>query len=270
MCSLIPLLALLLATLALSAPQASPVAGAIATPPPTATPAASGVSTGPAAAPSDQCGPRIPDPNVPDSCDSFVQPVDSPAAYGVNCSSDGTGATLNATSCEELIPILCEKQWQHPGEWTWATYDGCTLGAFLPPIDYTGAAPWPAQVNCEVLIYGAMLQTCDDGTNQYNQASVNLRVYPDNTPGGKGEAVNVGYPSYLIAESPPRNLSDKTCTEGIDPYPTPCAFVKGPNAVQLPAAGLISQALVQEATAASGFYAEYASETAAAAAAGFT
>jgi len=114
-----------------------------------------------------------------------------------------------------------------------------------------------------------MLETCGTGT-QFNGASVNIRVLPNNTPAGKGEAVNVGYPSYLIAESQPRNLSDATCSEGNPVYPTPCAFVESPNAVQLPAAGLISQAAVQESAAAASFYAEYASETAAAVAAGFT
>ncbi len=36
----------------------------------------------------DACGPTIPDPTVPDSCDTPVLQVDQPAAYGVQCLND--------------------------------------------------------------------------------------------------------------------------------------------------------------------------------------
>lgn len=259
----------MLAAPACAAPQSSPVGGPTSTPALSGTipPASTGTGTA-STAPSDHCGPLIPDPTVPDTCDSFVQQVDAPAAYGVHCDNDGSGLTLNITACEEIIPVMCEKQWTHPGQWAWATYNGCSLGSFLPPDNYTGAAPWPSQAQCEILIYGAMLQTCGDGTN--NRAAVNLAVLPNNTPLGKGETVNVGYPAYIINPTQPRFLSDATCYEGNPEYPTPCALVESPNAWEIPAAGLISQAAVQEAAAASSFYAEYASETSAAAAAGVT
>ncbi|MCJ1457732.1 hypothetical protein MMC28_008101 [Mycoblastus sanguinarius] len=221
------ILSLLPFVLTVSALTASP----IATP---AQPAA-GVLTAtssPSATASDQCGPSIPDPTVPDSCDTPVDQVNSPAAYGVQCLSDGTNDQLNATSCELLIPVLCSKQWQWPGQWIWATYDGCSLGSFLPDPTYSGAAPYPDEANCELLIYESMLATCAN-SNQYNQAAVNLKVIPDNTPGGKGQQVNVGYPSYLISATQVRNQSDQTCYEGNPVYPTGCAYVEGPNCHQL-------------------------------------
>ena len=171
--------------------------------------ASSAAITGP-----DACGPKIPDPRVTDSCDSYVEQVDSPAPYGVQCLNDGSGQELNVTSCEELIPIMCSNEFQHAGEWVWATNDGCSLGSFLPPESYAGAAQWPPQSNCEVLIYGAMLEACADGSNKYNVAAVNLQTLPNEAANGHGSAVNVGYPSYLIAETQPRNLSDVPNTNG--------------------------------------------------------
>lgn len=156
----------------------------------------------------DACGPKIPDPRVVDTCDSFVEEVQAPHPYGVQCLNDGSNPALNVSSCEDLIPIMCTNQFQHAGEWVWASQEGCSLGSFLPPLDMAGAAQWPQQINCEELIYGAMLVACTGGGTPYNVAAVNLQQLPNNTPNGKGAAVNGLYPSYLIAESQPRNLSD--------------------------------------------------------------
>ena len=161
------------------------------------------VQTGP-----DACGPKVPDPLVTDSCDSPVEAVNSPHPYGVQCLSDGSNQSLNVTSCSQLIPIMCTNEFQHAGEWVWATQEGCSLGSFLPPESLTGAASWPPQLNCEELIYGAMLSACTGAGSQYNVAAVNLKTLPDNTEKGTGAAVNVGYPSYLIAEKQPRDLND--------------------------------------------------------------
>ena len=154
----------------------------------------------------DACGPKIPDPRVTDSCDSFVQQVNSPNPYGVQCLSDGTKNQVNLTQCESIIPVLCSNEFQHAGEWVWATLDGCSLGSFLPPESYTGAAQWPPQLNCEELIYGAMAEACFDGSSQYNVAAVNLQSLPN--ANSLGAAVNVGYPSYLIEYAQPRDVSD--------------------------------------------------------------
>ena len=157
----------------------------------------------------DACGPKVPDPRVTDSCDSPVDTVQAPAPYGVQCLNDGTTQQLNESSCAELIPIMCTNEFQHAGEWVWASQKGCSIGSFLPPESLVGAAQWPPQINCEELIYGAMLDACTgSGGNQYNVAAVNLNKLPNNQPGGTGAAVNVGYPSYLIAAKQPRNIGD--------------------------------------------------------------
>lgn len=162
----------------------------------------------------DACGPAIPDPSVPDSCDTPVSEVTSPAAYGVQCLNDTTSPNLaiNISSCAVLIPELCANQWQRPGEWVWLTASGCSLGSFLPPATFTGHAPWPSQAQCEELIYASMIESCEYSGVGYNIAAVNLRVLPDNTGGGSGESVNVGYGSYLVSAVQLRTLSDvKDC-----------------------------------------------------------
>ncbi len=194
----------------------------------------------PAATGPDACGPKVPDSSVTDTCNSFVEQVNSPHAYGVQCLNDGTKPQLNFTSCEELIPIMCSNEFQHAGQWVWASHEGCSLGSFLPPESLTGAAQWPPQANCEELIYGAMLLSCAYGSNKYNVAAVNLQTLPNNTPNGKGAAVNAGYPSYLIAEAQPRNQPDSADSQ---------------SAVEIDVAGQLAQQAAQVAAA-------YASESA--------
>jgi hypothetical protein len=165
----------------------------------------------------DACGPKIPDPRVPDSCDSYVDVSTGPAMpYNASCLNDGSGAVLNTNSCEELIQVMCSNEFQHAGEWVWASNDGCSLGSYLPLQNKadgtpTGAAKWPEQANCEVLIYGSMLSVCTgSGSNKYNTIAVNLPVIPNNTPKGTGQQVNAGYGSYLITPYQPRNQTDGT------------------------------------------------------------
>lgn len=92
----------------------------------------------------DACGPKIPDPTVPDSCDTPVFQASGPSAYGVQCLNDTqTSTPVNITSCADLIQELCSNQWQRPGQWLWLTANGCSVGSFLPPTTFVGAAPWP-------------------------------------------------------------------------------------------------------------------------------
>ncbi|KAL6715329.1 hypothetical protein ACLMJK_007595 [Lecanora helva] len=154
----------------------------------------------------DQCGPKTPDPRVVDTCDSFVEKVSSPHPYGVQCLKDAAGTALNTTTCESLIQVMCTNEFQHAGEWVWATGDGCSLGSYLPSETIQGAAQWPSQINCEELIYGAMLQACTENSQSYNVAAVNLINLPNAQ--SSGSQVNVGYPSYLIAQQQPREVGD--------------------------------------------------------------
>ena len=177
----------------------------------------------------DACGPKIPDPTVPDSCDTPIEQVDAPSSYGVQCLDLGSGPNLNLTTCATLIPQLCSNEWQEPNQWLWLSGEGCSLGSFLT--NETGAAPWPSGDQCEELIYVSMIESCEYSNQTYNTAAVNLRTIPDNTPTGKGSQVNAGYGSYIVSYEQPRNLSDATCTAPGAPS-QPCA------ALGLPAAEL--------------------------------
>ena len=147
----------------------------------------------------DACGPKIPDPTVPDSCDTPVEQVDTPAAYGVQCLNDtSTNTAVNLTSCAILIPELCSNQWQNPGSWVWLASNGCAVGSYLPPATVQGAAKWPAEDQCEDLIYASMVDDCIYSGDSWNIAAVNLKELPSSAT--IGQAVNAGYGSYLVAE----------------------------------------------------------------------
>ena len=146
----------------------------------------------------DACGPKIPDPSVPDSCSTPIEQSETPAAYGVQCLNDTqTNTAVNISSCAILIPELCANQWQKPGEWVWETANGCSIGSFLPP-ENTGAAPWPNNDQCEELIYSSMVDDCYYEEIPWNIAAVNLLTLPSG--GNKGTFVNAGYGSYVVAE----------------------------------------------------------------------
>ena len=147
----------------------------------------------------DACGPKIPDPTVEDSCSTPVGQSDTPGAYSVQCLNDTQSSTqVNISSCAYLIPQLCSEEWQTPGEWVWLTANGCSVGSYLPPTSYEGAAPWPNNTQCEQLIYAPMVDGCGFEGIPWNIAAVNLKVLPDDTT--KGQAVNGGYGSYVVAE----------------------------------------------------------------------
>lgn len=168
----------------------------------------------PSATGPDQCGPTAPDSRVPDSCDSYVaESTGSAQPYEVSCLNDGSGATLNITSCMLLIPIMCSEEWQDPSEWLWASDSGCSLGSYLPKRQNadgssTGAAPWPSQDKCEILVYSSMIEECtdDSDSNKYNVMAVNLPTLPSNT--GTGTQVDAGYASYVISPYQLRNETD--------------------------------------------------------------
>lgn len=81
-----------------------------------------------------------------------------------------------------------------------------------------------------------MVDECAYSGIPYNIAAVNLKKLPQNLGQGSnvvvgtGEAVNVGYGSYLIADRQLRNLSDASNCETV-PYvhapPTPVACAGG-------------------------------------------
>lgn len=163
----------------------------------------------------DACGPEIPDSTVPDSCNTPVEQVSAPAAWGVQCLNDtGSSTPINITICAPLIQKMCSNQWQNLGEWNWLTGQGCSVGSFLPPRNFNGSAPGPTKNACEELIYASMVDDCQLAGVPWNLAGVNVKVFPANGyNGGSGEAVNVGYGSYIVAGRQLRSYSDsQDCT----------------------------------------------------------
>ncbi|KAL8743846.1 MAG: hypothetical protein Q9184_008067 [Pyrenodesmia sp. 2 TL-2023] len=153
----------------------------------------------------DRCGPALQDtPDYPDTCNATVKggPFSPPAAYGVQCQTyqhgwHGPGRTA-WHHCSGSITETCVKM-SHPSTpnntWIWSQRQpSCALGFFLPP--YPGSAPLPSRERCETMIFAAMVRACANWL-PIDIASVNVKELP--SAQGKGAAVNVGYPSYLIA-----------------------------------------------------------------------
>lgn len=166
----------------------------------------------------DPCGPTIQDtPNYPDTCAVAPVLVESPQAYGVNCTQiTPTKYNLDVAwgNCSLSIQDACTKALDprtRAGYWIWSSLaDNCAIGFFLPP--YQGAAQLKNNTRC-VEIFTAMNDSCSTSVPASNFASVNLRNLPGLPPeivkghvvdyqrndiNFKGDAVNVGYPSYAL------------------------------------------------------------------------
>ena len=165
----------------------------------------------------DPCGPTIQDtPDYPNTCAVAPALVESPQPYGINCTTLGT-ITNSAQevvweNCSASLQSICTKALDprtRKGHWIWSTLaPGCVLGFYLPP--YQGSALLQNYTRCTE-IFTAMSDTCSTVVPTSNLGGVNLREYPGNppsSPGTKnkpagwnyytGEAVNVGYPSYML------------------------------------------------------------------------
>ncbi|KAL8832753.1 MAG: hypothetical protein Q9191_000090 [Dirinaria sp. TL-2023a] len=181
-----------------------------------------------APASSDPCGPKVQDGYTPPTCDtslnstadldsmdglsydySYVYPTEDPAPYGVQCiNSTSTQAAINSNSCRVTVADICNKmtsKYSPKAKWVWSTLggSGCAIGYYLPP--YNGSAPVPQKNRCKEGIYGGMLDICvtqptffDFGVS--NLMAVNIKALPSGSK--NGAAVNVGYPSYIIAPAP--------------------------------------------------------------------
>ena len=170
----------------------------------------------PAPANGDPCGPVKQDnPNYPDTCSVAPVLVESPQPYGINCSST-SGLPVSWGNCSASFHNACTKALDsrtRPGRWVWSALEEfCAIGFFLPP--YQGAAQLLNNTRC-LEIFAAMTDTCSTSVPASNFASVNLKTLPGHPPATengqgvydghvpfdstfKGDAVNVGYPSYAI------------------------------------------------------------------------
>ena len=168
----------------------------------------------------DPCGPTIQDtPNYPNTCSVAPALVESPQPYGINCTNVGPTSKYTATvaweNCTASYQSICTKAVDartRKGVWIWSSLaQGCALGVFLPP--YQGSAQLLNFTRCEE-IFTAMNDTCSTVVPASNYGGVNLKNLPGypptpvkGQPGSnfKGDAVNVGYPSYAITWIPPTN-----------------------------------------------------------------
>ena len=187
-----------------------------------------GVTTADLPIVSDPCGPAKQDPYTPPTCNadesgsstdfndiddlgydpSYVYQVATPEPYGVQClNSSSSTAGINTSNCKLTKVDICNKirsKYSPHGKWIWSSIGGagCARGYWLP--QFAGSAPAPEKTRCEDGIYGSMLDLCTSTEDNYfgvsNIAAVNLRQLPSTN--GTGAAVNVGYPSYIIAPVP--------------------------------------------------------------------
>ena len=166
------------------------------------------------AAVSDPCGPLTqPSPNpAGNTCNVSIIESKSPAPYGVQCLTDYTDTHFDFDACSnQTIPAICDKLADpavQNGTWIWASADPpnvCYMGFYLPP--YNGSAQKPEKDKCVNEIYRPMLGYCNPATGHevfegmYNLGMVNVKTFnkPDETQ--NGQAVDAGYPSYIIATS---------------------------------------------------------------------
>lgn len=162
------------------------------------------------AAVSDPCGPLIqPSPNpAGNTCNVSIIESESPATYGVQCLNDYTDTNLTFDACSnQTISAICDKLADpavQNGTWIWASANSpsvCYMGFYLPP--YDGSAQKPDKDQCVNEIFRPMLGYCNPATGyevsegMYNLGMVNIKTKPDGTQ--NGQAVDVGYPSYIIA-----------------------------------------------------------------------
>ena len=69
------------------------------------------------------------------------------------------------------------------------------MGVYLSP--EPGAAPLPNYRRCLNQIFQPMVVSCIN--NRFNVATVNIRALPNSTTMDSGQAVNPGYPSFIVS-----------------------------------------------------------------------
>ncbi|CAF9917455.1 hypothetical protein IMSHALPRED_003586 [Imshaugia aleurites] len=158
----------------------------------------------------DPCGPlHQPSPNAAgNTCNVSILHSESPAPYAVQCLTDYTNTQITFAACSnQTIPAICDKLADpavQNGTWIWASASPpnvCYMGFYLPP--YDGSAQKPDMNKCVNEIFRPMLGYCNPATGyeetegMYNLGLINVRTKPDATQ--DGEAVDVGYPSYILA-----------------------------------------------------------------------
>ena len=158
----------------------------------------------------DPCGPAVqPSPNpAGNTCNVSIIESKSAAPYAVQCLDDYSGTHIDFDACSnQTIPAICDKLADpnvRNATWIWASANepnACYMGFYLPP--YAGSAPKPDRDKCVKEIFRPMLGYCNPAASyevsegMYNLGMVNIKHKPDETQ--TGQAVDVGYPSYIMA-----------------------------------------------------------------------
>jgi len=179
----------------------------------------------PAPANGDPCGPATQDnPNYPNTCNAIPALAQAPAPYSINCTADIDIAKYPALAitwgnCSASLNSACTKM-KDPrtltGRWIQTQLAaGCSLQFFIPP--FQGSAPRPTAERC-MEIFTALSDSCATAVPPSSIGSINLKTipgydptyfdgdnvgkgYPNRNMGFTGNAVNVGYPSYLIVRA---------------------------------------------------------------------
>ncbi|KAL8669074.1 MAG: hypothetical protein Q9168_006324 [Polycauliona sp. 1 TL-2023] len=152
----------------------------------------------------DRCGPANQVPGTASTCNATVTPG-NPAKYNVDCiiSDAAQQQKLNPGNCMLATTDICNKLTSphvQKDTWVWSNpaYLGCALGFWLPSgPNGSDAAFAPDYNRCMVGIYTPMITECTKPFASWiNAGSVNLKTFPSQTT--NGEAVDDGYPSYMI------------------------------------------------------------------------
>ncbi|KAK4696418.1 hypothetical protein P7C71_g1489, partial [Lecanoromycetidae sp. Uapishka_2] len=179
----------------------------------------------PSPANGDPCGPAAQDDsNYPNTCTTIPALALAPSAYSINCTASydvikAPSLAVSWGNCSASINDTCTKMEDTrtlTGEWIETSLaEGCSLQFFLPP--FQGSASRPTAERC-IEIFTALNDTCATVVPPSNIGSINLKTIPgydpsyfvgDNVGKGypaadatfEGNAVNVGYPSYMIVGS---------------------------------------------------------------------
>ena len=160
----------------------------------------------------DPCGPLTQPLLNPagNTCNVSIVNSESPAPYGVQCLTDYTDTHIDFDACsKQTIPAICDllaDPTVQNGTWIWASASPpnvCYMGFYLPP--YDGSAQKPDTGKCVNEIFRPLAGYCNPATGyeetegMYNLGMVNVKTKPDKTQ--NGQAVDVGYPSYVMATS---------------------------------------------------------------------
>ena len=169
----------------------------------------------------DPCGPAVQDtPNYPNTCASAPLLYESPNQYGINCTADLSSSQsqngIAYENCSASLQSICGKALDtraRRGYWIWSYLSAnCALGFFQPALQ--GSARLRNYTRCTE-IFTAISDSCSSVVPASVVGSVNLRYFPGHPPDSfyqganpgswvdyTGEAVNAGYPSYIISVRP--------------------------------------------------------------------